>query len=336
MACFDVPHEKSRNAAFRQADETLLDPQSRALIDALEDAVDAPLYYQLTPAELRRAHEEFFFPLSLPERNLVNVEERFIPGLDENKVRIWIYRPKGDEKKALPVMMFCHGGGMMVGSLEVYDSICHRLCERSGVVIVSVDYRLAPENKFPAAHNDALAALKWIHDNASSIGIDNARIAVGGDSGGGLLAAAMTHLARDKKAPPLAFQLLIYPFLGKRRDYNSYATYADGYFGSAPQLNWFLANYLAYPDQLNDSQMCPILADSFENLPPAFILTAGFDMLRDEAEHYAGLLKAANVRTQLRCYRSTFHPFFNAAGVIDVGKTAIDECAAVLRAELQA
>lgn len=313
----------------RSANESLLDPQSKAVLDMIADA-NPPHFSSLTPDQLRQAHEGFFLPLSLQERDLVGVEERFIPGPDQ-EVRIWIYRPRTNKDGPLPVMLFYHGGGMMVGSLELYDTICQRLCDRSGIILVAVDYRLAPEHKYPCAHEDAYAALTWVADNASLLGGDPNRLAVGGDSGGGLLAAAMTLLVRDRNGPRITFQTLIYPALGKRREYGSYTEFAKGYFGEPEQLAWFYAQYLASPGQMNDPLVSPILNDDFTDLPPAFILTAGYDILRDEGEHYAELLKDAGVPVELHRYESTFHPFLNAAGVIDAGKQAIDECADKLR-----
>jgi acetyl esterase len=197
-----------------------------------------------------------------------------------------------------------------------------------------VDYRLAPEHKFPAAHEDALTALQWAAEHASALGVDRERLAVGGDSGGGLLAAAMSRLSQEGRAPALAFQMLIYPFLGRRRDYPSYRRYSSGFFGSSRQLAWFIASYLCYPDDLENPQLCPLLARRFDGLPPTFVLTAGFDMLRNEAEHYVALLQQAGVAVMLSCYESTFHPFLNAAGYLDVGRAAIDECGDKLRLAL--
>jgi len=320
----------------RSADETLLDTQSRAILDAVE-AADAPHFLDLSPAELRQGHEQFFLPLSLKDKAVADVEERTISGPDSN-IRLRIYSPKNTPGSGLggtlPVMVFFHGGGMMVGSLELYDTICQRLCERSGVIIVSVDYRLAPEHKFPCAIDDCYRALQWTAENAQSFGGNPKRLAVGGDSAGGMLAAVMTQMCRDQSGPKLEFQLLIYPAVGKRREYGSYSEFANGYFGEPSQLAWFYAQFLTSPEQMNDPRVSPILAGDFSSLPPAFVLTAGYDILRDEAEHYAELLSHAGVQVDLHRYESSFHPFLNAAGVVDVGKQAIDECAQKLRAAL--
>jgi acetyl esterase len=324
---------KLRNHSHREPDHSLLDDQSRSLIEAMR-AAEAPSYTQLSPRAIRQGHEDYFFPLSLPERDLADRTEQHIADPAGGQLRLWIYQPKSPRAAPLPCMVFYHGGGMMVGSVELYDSICHRLCQQSGAVIVSTDYRLSPEHKFPAAHQDALAALHWTADHASALGIDAERLAVGGDSGGGLLAAAMSQLSRDGRAPALAFQMLIYPFLGRRRDYPSYREFSEGFFGSARQLAWFIASYMSYPDDLDDPQLCPLVAPRFDGLPPTFVLTAGFDMLRDEAEHYAAMLRQAGVPVVLSRYESTFHPFLNAAGYLDVGRAAIDECAERLRSGL--
>lgn len=322
-----------RNHRHRKPDHSLLDDQSRRLLEGM-GAAEAPSYTQLSARQIRQGHESYFFPLSLPERDLADRTVQHIPDRAGDKLRLWIYEPRASRVAPLPCMVFYHGGGMMVGSLELYDSICQHLCQQSGAVIVSADYRLAPEHKFPAAHEDALTALRWTADHASALGIDPERLAVGGDSGGGLLAAAMSQRSRDGSAPALAFQMLIYPFLGRRRDYPSYREFADGFFGSTRQLAWFIASYLSYPDDLDDPQLCPLLAHRFDGLPPTFVLTAGFDVLRDEAEHYAALLQQAGVPVTLSRYESTFHPFLNAAGYLDVGRAAIDECATRLRSGL--
>jgi len=327
-----MSHSPSSADNFRRADESLLDAQSKTILDAIA-ATDAPHFTTLTPVELRKAHEDFFLPLSLQDQDLVDVEERFIPGPGRD-VRIRIYRPQNKDDRTLPIMMYFHGGGMMVGSLELYNTICQRLCDRSGVIIIAVGYRLAPEHKFPCAIDDCYAALLWTKQYALSLGGDPEKLAVGGDSAGGMLAAVMTLLTRERSGPSLRFQLLIYPAVGKRRDYGSYAEFAKGYFGEMEQLTWFYAQYLTSPEQLNNPYVSPILNDDFSDLPPAFVITAGYDILRDEAEHYAQLLQEARVPTELHRYESTFHPFLNAAGAVDVGKQAIDECAQKLRAAL--
>ncbi len=313
----------------RSADESLLDAQSKAILDAAM-VTDAPTFTECTPAELRAMHEAVFRPLGLKEAEGVCIEKRVIPG-PESDLRIWVYRPIGSDDDPLPVLTYFHGGGMMVGSLELYDTLCQHLCAQAGVIVASVDYRLTPEHKYPSANDDCYAAFQWLRKNAAALGGDPHRIAVGGDSAGGMLAAATCLKCRDEGATPPVFQLLIYPAVGKRQDYGSYTEFAKGYLGEPEQLAWFYAQYISSPDQLNDPQVSPILAQDFSSLPPAFILTAGYDILRDEAEHYAQLLSAAGVATELRRYESTFHPFLNAAGVLDVGQQAVNECARKLR-----
>jgi acetyl esterase len=318
-----------RPKGYRIADESLLDAESLALIDVLELA-EAPHYTGMSVEDLRAGHEAFFEPLSLKENDLASVTQLEIDREDGTQMRVWLYRPKESEGAKLPILIYCHGGGMMVGSLEGYDTICHRLCAKSGVAIASVDYRLTPEHRYPAAHDDCYLAVRWIFDNAANLNLDPVRMSVGGDSGGGLLAAAAARRSARGNLPDLSFQLLIYPFMGRRRDYASYTEFQDGYFGSTRQLDWFLANYLNYPDELNDPNFSPILADTFAGLPDTFVLTAGYDMLRDEGEHYAELLEEAGVPVKVTRYASTFHPFLSAAEAIDVGKQAIDECANAL------
>lgn len=318
-----------RPKGYRIADESLLDAESLALVDALELA-DTPHYTALSPSDLRYGHEAFFEPLALKEADLASIAKLNVRRDDGSQMRIWLYRPKGSVASELPVLVYCHGGGMMVGSLEGYDTICQRLCANSGVAIASIDYRLTPEHRYPDAHEDCYLAVRWLFANAEGLNLDAKRMSVGGDSGGGLLAASAARQSSLGKLPKLCFQLLIYPFMGRRQDYASYTEFQDGYFGNVSQLDWFLANYLNYPDELNDVNLSPILADSFTGLPETFVLTAGYDMLRDEGEHYVELLKDAGVPAKLTRYASTFHPFLNAAEAISVGKQAIDECAGEL------
>ena len=327
--CFEMSRA-DRPQGYRIADESLLDDASRALIDQIELS-DAPHYTAMTPAELRAGHADFFAALDLKEKGLASVEKINIARSDGSLMSAWIYRPIGTEAvNPLPVMLYCHGGGMMVGSLETYDAMTKRMCAKSGVAIVSIDYRLTPEHRYPSAHEDCFHAIRWLVERAGSLGLDGTRLAIGGDSGGGLLSASAARLSAKGDLPPILFQLLIYPFLGRRHDYASYVEFQDGYFGSSRQLDWFIANYLNFPDELNSPTFSAILDDNFVGLPPTFIATAGYDMLRDEAEDYGRLLQAAGGMVEIRRYASTFHPFFNAAGVIPAGCEAIDACAQAL------
>lgn len=309
------------------------DPQTQNILDLVAKA-DVPHYKSLTPKELRQGHEAFFAPLSLPPEDTVNVIEKHIPGPADD-IRIRIYQPLPLPDSPLPVMIYYHGGGMMVGSIELYDTICQRLCKQSGIIIVSVDYRLSPENKFPAAVHDAYAAVLWTSKNAPSFKGDPHKLAIGGDSGGGNLAAVATQLLRDKNGPKISFQLLIYPAVGNGKGYKSLSIFDGKYLSECEQLLWFYDQYMSSPDQINDPRVSPILTKDLSNLPPAFIITAGFDILRDEGEHYAERLREAGVATELHRYETTIHPFLNMAGVVEPAKDALDECGQKLRKAFQ-
>jgi acetyl esterase len=309
--------------------DATLDPQTRAALKPFNEA--ARHRWQLSPAERRRVHDQTFIPLGLPAVDRVDVEERFISG-PETPLRVRIYRPRG-APGLKPIMVYYHGGGMSVGSLEQYDSLVQRLSERSGVVIVSVDYRLAPENKFPKPVDDAYASVLWTYQNAKSLGGDPARFAVGGDSAGGNLTAVVTQLARDQGGPPIRFQLLLYPAVGTRGNNASMDLFAKGYLFEKDHLTAIYGEYLSHPAQIEDPRVSPIKGD-LSRLPPAWVLSAEYEIMRDDIEDYAAGLRAAGVPVVLRRYGGTIHPFLSMAGAIDLGRQAIDDAADALRAGL--
>ena len=288
------------------------------------------------PLERMRANfAAFHRSVELPRVELDKVENRAIAG-PRGQIAIRIYRAKSAVTAPRPLLVYYHGGGMMFGNLDTHDTICRRFAGQSGAIIVAVDYALAPENRFPAAVDDAYAALTWAYEHGASIGGDTTRLAVGGDSAGGNLAAVVAQLARDRNGPPLKFQLLIYPAVGTKGESQSMMEFAKGYFFERDALDWFYDQYLGNRDQINDPRVSPILAHDFSHLPPAFIVTAGFDILRDDGEAYAQLLRNAGMPAEHHRYETTIHGFISMAGAIDAGRAAIDECAARLRAALEA
>lgn len=240
----------------------------------------------LPPVQRRAAHEAFFRPLGLPAANLTDVVERTIPG-PSGPLRIRIYTPRDDQVEPRPIMTYYHGGGMSVGSLEQYDSLCQRLAARSGAILVAVDYRLTPEHRFPEPLDDAYAGLAWTHANAASLGGDPRRLAVGGDSAGGNLAAVVAQKARDEAGPPLVFQMLLYPAVGPGGRGGSMTLFARGYLFAADELDMAIAQY-ADPAQRKDPRVFPLLAKDVSHLPPAFVLSAEYEVMRDDIEDYAG------------------------------------------------
>jgi acetyl esterase len=319
-------------AAWLDPAQAHLDPQTRAVLAKIA-ASSSPNFMTLAPAERRKAQDAFFMPLGLPPADRVDVGERFIAG-PGGPLRIRIYTPRGRTSAPRPLLVYFHGGGMSVGSLEQYDSLTQRLSQRSGAIVVSVDYRLTPENRFPAPVDDALAGLNWTYANAAAIGGDPARLAVGGDSAGGNLAAVVTQLARDRGGPPMVFQLLIYPAVGYSGASRSMAMFSHGYLFGAVELEMAIDQYVTDPEQRGDPRVFPILARTFKGLPPAFVISAECEIMRDDIEAYAARLKAAGVPVELHRYPGTIHPFLSMAGAIDLGRLAIDESADKLKAGL--
>jgi acetyl esterase len=305
-----------------------LDPQTRAVLERLATAPTTNVM-TLPPEERRRAHEALFASLGLPPADLTDASDRFIPG-PGGPLRVRIYTPRETAAQPRALLVYFHGGGMSVGSIEQYDPLCQRLSQRSGVIVVSVDYRLTPEHRFPAPVEDAYAATQWTYANAASLGGDPARLAVGGDSAGGNLAAVVAQLARDG-GPPLVFQLLIYPAVGFTRDSESMQQFSHGYVFGVAEMQMAVDQYISDRSQLTDPRLFPLLARDLSRLPPAFVISAGHEILRDDIEAYAHRLQAAGVATQLHRYESTVHPFLSMAGVIDLGRDAIDESADKLR-----
>jgi acetyl esterase len=237
--------------------------------------------------------------------------------------------------QTLPALVFFHGGGFVIGNLDTHDRLCRSLAKASGCAVVSVDYRLAPENKYPAAVDDAYAATQYLAEHGSEFGIDPNRIAVGGDSAGGNLATVISLLARDRGGPKLKFQLLIYPLVDFNDHSPSMLQFGQGdYFLTMEGMDWFKKSYLASEDAAREPSASPINATDFRGLPPAMVIVAGCDPLRDQGEAYARKLQAAGVPVELKRYEGMIHIFLTLAGIIDAGKTAIADAAAAIRGAL--
>ena len=272
--------------------------------------------------------------LGLQDGGEANVEERYINSRDSYLIRVRIYSPKSITERPLPVIIYYHGGGMMVGSLEQYEPIMKRLSAGAGAIVVNVDYRMSPEYKFPTATYDSYDVLRWAYENAAVIGGDPDRLAVAGDSAGGQLAAVMTQMARDNDGPKLVAQALIYPAVGTNGDSTTLDTYAEGYVFGRAELEWAYGSWITSADQMQDPLVSPILATSFANLPPAFVASSEFEIMRDDIELYAKKLRESGVPVQLKRFEGTVHPFMNMAGIIDQGHEVIDDMALFLGNEL--
>jgi acetyl esterase len=235
----------------------------------------------------------------------------------------------------LPVLVFFHGGGWVVGDIESHDTVCRHLANRAGCAVVSVDYRLAPEHKFPAAVEDCLAATAWVAGNAATLGVDPERLAVGGDSAGGNLAAVVSLLARDRGGPRITYQVLIYPATDAAMRHGSIARFAEGYVLTLATMRWFYAQYLRAPRDAANWQASPLAAPDLGGLPSAFVLTAGYDPLCDEGDAYAARLAASGVAVTHRSFPGQVHGFAMNGKIIRAAETALDETAAALRAAWQ-
>ena len=311
-----------------------LNPQARALLDQMA-AANAPKLFELPLAEARAgaiATLQALEPQGLP---IGRIEDRALPG-PAGDVRARIYTPIAAGGAALPCLVFFHGGGFVVGNIESHDAMCRVLANEAGVKLIAIDYRLAPEAKFPAAVEDAFAAVKWVEANAMDLDIDANRIAVGGDSAGGNLAAVASIMARDEGQLRLKFQLLIYPWLDFAEAARSREEFANGYFLDEPTIAWFARSYANSPDDYSDYRMSPLHAASHKNLPPAHLVTAGYDPLRDEGRAYASKLREAGVPVSYSEYAGLIHGFANMTAAIDEGRQAVKEIAAALKAGLAA
>jgi acetyl esterase len=255
------------------------------------------------------------------------VVDRALPG----PVRVRIYEPPGDDR-GRPVLVYFHGGGWVLGNLDTHDGVCRALCARTPCVVVSVDYRLAPEHRFPAAVDDAWAATAWVAEHARSLGGDPARIAVGGDSAGGTLAAVVALRARDHGLA-LRRQLLLYPVTDHSFDTRSYEENGAGCGLTREAMQWYWQQYLGPDAHVHGAspEASPLRAPSLADVAPAFVLTCEYDPLRDEGEAYAQRLEDAGVPVALRRYDGMIHGFLRMPAIVDRARGALDECAASLR-----
>ena len=305
-----------------------LDPQMKNLLDAMA-AAEVPAFHTLTPDEARKMTARRV-PQGAAVEPVAKVEDRTIPGAG-GEIPIRIYTPQGTGP--FGALVYFHGGGWVVGDIQMTDQPCRMLTNAAGCVTVSVDYRLAPEHKFPAGPEDCYAATKWVADNGAALRVDRGRIAVGGTSAGGTLAAAVALMTRDRKGPRLAYQLLVYPATTSALTTASHREFAaDSYYIlSRADMEWFWNHYLASAADHTNSYACPAHAKTLSGLPPAFVITAEFDPLRDEGEAYAARLREEQVPAVLKRYAGVTHGFFGMPAVLDAAKAAIAEAGAALR-----
>jgi acetyl esterase len=306
-----------------------LDPQAETIIGLVKQA-GLPEFWQLTPDQAREQFKSRVQKMEARE-SIHRTQDQRVPG-PASDIPIRIYWPREAKPGELfPVLLWFHGGGFVIGDLDTHDSACRLLANQGDCMVVAVDYRLAPEFKFPAAVDDSHAALRWLALHAREIGADPNRIAVGGDSAGANLATVMALLARDDGHPKLAFQLLVYPCTAPEPETPSHRKFADGYLLTRNNIVWFYKQYLRSQSDIKDFRFAPLVAEDLSNLPPALLLVAGYDPLRDEGVQYAQRLIEAGNRVTLVNYEGMMHGFILAGGVLDAAKRAIAQSAAALR-----
>ena len=306
-----------------------LHPQCKGFLDMLA-AAGGPGLNELPLDEARKVPYQMI-ELGGPEEPVAHVDTRVIAGPVQIPVRV--YRPS--LATDLPALMFFHGGGFVICDLDSHDRQCRSLANQSGCTVIAVDYRLAPEHRYPAAAEDAYAATRYVAEQASEFGIDAGRIAVCGDSAGGNLAAVVALMARDRGGPLLRFQLLVYPVTDFTDDSPSMREF-DGVFLSAAQMEWFANSYVPNVADRQQPYASPLLASDHRGLPPAYVITAECDMVRDQGQAYAAKLQAAGVTVESKCYDGMIHPFISLGGIVDGGRDAIADAAAKLRVALGA
>ena len=302
-----------------------IDPQVRLFLEAAKALGEPPLH-ALTPEEARRVNAAHAGGRG-PVEPVAQTHDRTVAG-PGGPIPLRVYVPEGDAP--LPVLVYFHGGGWVIGSIATHDVTCRQIANAAGCLVVSVDYRLAPEHKYPAAVDDAYAATAWVFEHAASIGADPRRVAVGGDSSGGNLAAAVSLMARDRGSFRLAFQLLVYPIVDYDLNTPSYRENADGYLLTRDTMRWFWECYLEREEDGRHPYASPLRAEDLRGLPPALVITAEYDPLRDEGEAYAVRLRRAGVPVTQTRYDGMIHAFFRRRALFDKAKAAMQEVADAL------
>jgi acetyl esterase len=309
-----------------------LDPLVKAFLDQMS-AIPSPKMWMLPPSQAREVFKtsmRLSGPKDVPVGKIENIS---IPG-PGGPLRLRLYKPVAAGGEALPVLVYFHGGGFVIGDLDTHDGLCRMFVDEGEFAVIAVDYRLAPEHVDPAAADDAYAALVWIEQNASDLGIDANRIAVGGDSAGGHITAVVTHLAKEKGAPKIAYQLLLFPSTQFGDQTVSRQQFSIGYFLDKQTLDWFASKLLPPGVNASSPLISPLHAREFSGLPPAYIMLGGYDPLHDEGLQYANRLKEAGVQVFVDDYSDMVHCFIYMQTILPQAHEAVKKAARAVRAAL--
>jgi acetyl esterase len=305
-----------------------LDPQVEGLLNQMAELGAPPLHQQ--SVEEARATSEGMVALAGEKAEVGSVRDIKIP-VDGAEIGARVYTPEGDGPH--PAVVFFHGGGWVICSLDTHDNLARDICRAADAVVVSVDYRMAPEYRYPTAVHDSYAATKWVADNAASLNIDATRLALCGDSAGGNLSAVVSQMARDSGGPAIAFTALIYPAVDMTAKGGSMDDNATGYFLDIDSMDWFMNQYLDEADKA-EAKASPLLHADLSGLPACFIATCEYDPLRDQGEAYGDALRANGVHVVTKRYDGLIHAAANMTGVLDGGRQLVDDVGAQLRAAL--
>lgn len=310
-----------------------LHPEARAFLDSV-DQLPQPPRYALTVESARSALKDLFAGTD-SYTDLGEVSEFTVPG-PADAIPVRLYTPPANPPH--PTLVFFHGGGWVVGDLDTHDNVCRALCSGAECAVLAVDYRLAPEHPFPAAVEDAYAALEWVAEYGDRTTLDTNRLAVGGDSAGGNLAAATALMARDFDGPPIVHQLLVYPAVASmtHQEFPSYEENQRGYLLERPGMEWYWERYVQSRVHEGNPYLAPLLASDFEDLPSATVLTAGFDPLRDEGQAYADGLEDSGVPVERHHHDGQIHGFVSLTEFMSAADDALEDLAADLRAAFEA
>jgi acetyl esterase len=312
---------------------TTLDPDAQRVLDLIREA-GRPPYETLTPEEAREFYRAGRRILQPDPPDVAEVRDLRAPS-PRGDMALRLYRGLGTERgAALPALVYFHGGGWVIGDLDTHDGVCRLIASAAGCAVISVDYRLAPEHKFPAAVDDAMTATEWIAAHAATLGVDASRLAVGGDSAGGNLAAVVALIARDRGGPRLRFQLLLYPATDFVASDDPQRQRFEGFPLNVVTMNWFRDHYLRGAADYGDWRASPLRAPDLGGLPPAYLLTVGFDPLHAEGALYARRLEEAGVPVRHRHVERQMHGFLTMGKIIAAAKPATEEAAAAVKAAL--